>query len=76
MIEEPHFDSRHEEESFLSPKPPQLLWNPFSLLFNGVKGLFLRRQSGRDVNLPRLFSAQVKDACSWTSTSLCAFVIN
>jgi hypothetical protein len=58
--------------TFSSP-PPRLdwLWDPLNLLSNGYKGSFpgAKRQKRESDNLP-LYSADVKNAWSYTSTPI------
>jgi hypothetical protein len=57
---------------FSSPKRPDRLWGPPSLLFSGFRRPFAGvRRPGRDVNHSCASSAEVQNEWSYTSTSCC-----
>jgi len=60
---------------FSSPKRPNQLWDPHSLLFNGYRGSSPgAKQPGSQFNHSPAFSVEVKSGWSYTTTPLYAYV--
>jgi hypothetical protein len=72
----PSFEIRLGQEIFSSPKRPDRLWGPRSLLLNGYRGSFpgVKRPGSEVDHLPP-FSAEIRNGWSYTSTPLHGFVI-
>jgi hypothetical protein len=63
-----------EEKIFFSPKRPDRLWSPTSLLLNGYRGSFYTvKRPGREVDYSPPSSTVVKNEWCYTSTSPTCF---
>lgn len=68
-MESTRLESQQGQEHFSSPKRPDLLWCPSSLLFNGCRGLMSEiKRLGREFNQLTSVSAEIKNGWSYSST--------
>jgi hypothetical protein len=75
-LDDREFESREGLEIFSSPPCPDRLWGPPSLLTNGYQGAFSLevKRPGSEADHPPSSSAEVKNAWSYTSTLIYAFM--